>query len=135
MGGDKVREENNVRDEVVYVGFGVHAPEVGYRPEDLPEGIEIELAGLPSVPMNLADKYDAHVFIDECHATGFLGATGGYTTGPKEVISLLRQRARPYLFSNTVAPAVVRGSAPTRAPACAVHHTCPRTGRRVLHRV
>ena len=88
---------------------------------------------------DLADKYDAEVFIDECHATGFLGATGrgtpellgvegrvaiinstlgkalggatgGYTTGPKEVITLLRQRARPYLFSNTLTPSVVGAS-------------------------
>ncbi|XP_064107833.1 2-amino-3-ketobutyrate coenzyme A ligase, mitochondrial-like isoform X3 [Macrobrachium nipponense] len=86
---------------------------------------------------DLADKYDAMVFIDECHATGFFGATGrgteehfglatgrvdiinstlgkalggaagGYTTGPQELISLLRQRARPYLFSNSVPPPVV----------------------------
>lgn len=86
---------------------------------------------------NLADKYNALVFIDECHATGFFGATGrgteehfnlppgrvdiinstlgkalggaagGYTTGPKELITLLRQRARPYLFSNSVPPPVV----------------------------
>jgi glycine C-acetyltransferase len=88
---------------------------------------------------DLADKYDAQVFVDECHATGFLGktgrgtpelcgvdtrvdiinstlgkamggATGGYTSGPKEVVQLLRQRSRPYLFSNTLAPAVVGAS-------------------------
>lgn len=88
---------------------------------------------------DLADKYDALVFIDECHATGFFGktgrgtpeycgvegridiinstlgkalggATGGYTTGRKEIIDILRQRSRPYLFSNTVAPAVVGAS-------------------------
>eukprot|EP00605_Chrysophyceae_sp_TOSAG23-4_P000815 GSChrysophyteH1.ASY1.ANO1.905.1 assembled CDS len=88
---------------------------------------------------DLADKYDAEVFIDECHATGFLGATGrgtpelldvegrvsiinstlgkalggatgGYTSGPKEIITLLRQRARPYLFSNTLTPSVVGAS-------------------------
>jgi glycine C-acetyltransferase len=85
----------------------------------------------------LAKKYDARVFIDECHATGFLGAngrgtdehfgvkvdiinstlgkalgggTGGYTSGPKEVIDTLRQKGRPYLFSNTLAPAVVGAS-------------------------
>lgn len=86
---------------------------------------------------DLADKYKALVFIDECHATGFFGATGrgteehfgiptdrvdiinstlgkalggaagGYTTGPKELITLLRQRARPYLFSNSMPPPVV----------------------------
>ncbi|NWW24744.1 KBL protein, partial [Falcunculus frontatus] len=84
----------------------------------------------------LAQKYDALVFIDECHATGFLGpngrgtdellgvmdkvtiinstlgkalggAAGGYTTGPKPLIDLLRQRSRPYLFSNSLPPAVV----------------------------
>lgn len=84
----------------------------------------------------LAEKYDALVHIDECHATGFLGATGrgsaevsgvldridiftgtlgkslggavgGFTTGPKTVIELLRQRSRPYLFSNSLPPPVV----------------------------
>jgi len=84
----------------------------------------------------LADKYDAKVFIDECHATGFLGQTGrgteeyfgmkgqvdiinstlgkalggaagGYTTASKQIIDILRQRARPYLFSNSLPPAVV----------------------------
>ncbi|XP_011270060.1 2-amino-3-ketobutyrate coenzyme A ligase, variant [Capsaspora owczarzaki ATCC 30864] len=88
---------------------------------------------------DLAEKYNALVFIDECHATGFFGktgrgteeflnvvgrvdiinstlgkamggASGGYTTGPQAVIDLLRQRARPYLFSNTLAPAVVGAS-------------------------
>ena len=84
----------------------------------------------------LAEKYNALVHIDECHATGFLGATGrgsaeahgvmdkidiftgtlgkslggalgGFTTGPKAVIELLRQRSRPYLFSNSLPPPVV----------------------------
>ena len=88
---------------------------------------------------DLADKYDALVMIDECHATGFIGATGrgtleeknvmgridiitgtlgkamggamgGYTTGKKEIIDLLRQRSRPYLFSNSLAPAIVGAS-------------------------
>ncbi len=88
---------------------------------------------------DLADKYDALVMVDECHATGFIGATGkgtleakgvmgrvdiitgtfgkalggamgGYTTGKKEVIELLRQRSRPYLFSNSLAPAIVGAS-------------------------
>jgi len=88
---------------------------------------------------DLADKYNALVFIDECHATGFFGrtgrgtpeycgvqgridiinstlgkalggATGGYTTAKKPVIDLLRQRARPYLFSNTIPPAIVGAS-------------------------
>ena len=85
---------------------------------------------------DLADKYDALVMVDECHATGFIGKTGrgtvelknvmgrvdivtgtfgkalggamgGYTTGPKEIIDILRQRSRPYLFSNSLAPAIV----------------------------
>ena len=88
---------------------------------------------------NLADKYDALVMIDECHATGFIGKTGrgtleekgvmgridiitgtlgkalggamgGYTTGKKEIIEILRQRSRPYLFSNSLAPAIVGAS-------------------------
>ena len=88
---------------------------------------------------NLADKYDALVMIDECHATGFIGekgigtleeknvlgrvdiitgtlgkalggAMGGYTTAKKEIIELLRQRSRPYLFSNSLAPAIVGAS-------------------------
>ncbi len=88
---------------------------------------------------DLADAYDALVMIDECHATGFIGtkgigtleeknvmgridiitgtlgkalggAMGGYTTGKKEIIQLLRQRSRPYLFSNSLAPAIVGAS-------------------------
>ena len=88
---------------------------------------------------DLAEVYDAMVMIDECHAAGFLGATGrgtleakkvigrvdiitgtlgkalgggmgGYTTGKKEIISMLRQRSRPYLFSNSLAPSLVGAS-------------------------
>jgi glycine C-acetyltransferase len=88
---------------------------------------------------DLADKYESLVMIDECHATGFIGdkgigtleekgvlgrvdiitgtlgkalggAMGGYTTGKKEVIDLLRQRSRPYLFSNSLAPSIVGAS-------------------------
>ena len=88
---------------------------------------------------DLADKYDAMVMVDECHATGFIGKTGrgtvelknvmdrvdivtgtlgkalggamgGYTTGKKEIIEILRQRSRPYLFSNSLAPAIVGAS-------------------------
>ena len=88
---------------------------------------------------DLADKYEAMVMIDECHAAGFIGPTGrgtleekgvmdridiitgtlgkalggamgGYTTGKKEIIELLRQRSRPYLFSNSLAPAIVGAS-------------------------
>ncbi|WP_297704587.1 glycine C-acetyltransferase [uncultured Eudoraea sp.] len=88
---------------------------------------------------DLAEEYDAMVMIDECHATGFIGesgrgtleekgvmnridiitgtlgkalggAMGGYTTGKKEIIDMLRQRSRPYLFSNSLAPAIVGAS-------------------------
>ncbi len=88
---------------------------------------------------DLADQYDALVMVDECHATGFIGKTGrgtvelknvmdrvdivtgtlgkalggamgGYTTGKKEIIEILRQRSRPYLFSNSLAPAIVGAS-------------------------
>lgn len=88
---------------------------------------------------DLADKYDAIVMIDECHSSGFLGktgrgtheyrnvmgridiitgtlgkalggASGGFTSGRKEIIEILRQRSRPYLFSNTVAPSIVGAS-------------------------
>ncbi len=92
------------------------------------------VANLSSV-CDLAEKYDATVMVDDCHATGFLGergagtpelkgvegrvqiltgtygkalggASGGYVAGPKEIIELLRQRARPYLFSNAVTPSI-----------------------------
>lgn len=88
---------------------------------------------------DLADKYDAIVMVDECHATGFIGKTGrgtvelknvlgrvdiitgtlgkalggamgGFTTGRKEIIEMLRQKSRPYLFSNSLAPAIVGAS-------------------------
>lgn len=88
---------------------------------------------------DLADKYDAMVMVDECHAAGFIGATGkgtleaknvmgrvdiitgtlgkalggamgGYTTGKKEIIEMLRQRSRPYLFSNSLSPVIVGAS-------------------------
>ncbi|TMI82649.1 MAG: glycine C-acetyltransferase [Bacteroidetes bacterium] len=77
---------------------------------------------------DLADKYDAIVMIDECHASGFMGktgrgtheyrgvmgalggASGGFTSGRKEIIDLLRQRSRPYLFSNTLAPSITGAS-------------------------
>jgi glycine C-acetyltransferase len=87
----------------------------------------------------LADKYDALVMTDECHSAGFIGKTGrgvpelcnvqdkvdiitgtlgkalggamgGYTTGKKEIIEMLRQRSRPYLFSNSLAPSIVGAS-------------------------
>ncbi|SMG46579.1 glycine C-acetyltransferase [Arenibacter troitsensis] len=88
---------------------------------------------------DLADKYEAMVMIDECHSTGFLGATGrgsheyrnvmgridiitgtygkalggasgGFTAARKEIVEMLRQRSRPYLFSNTLAPSIVGAS-------------------------
>ncbi|MFN8699554.1 MAG: glycine C-acetyltransferase [Flavobacteriales bacterium] len=88
---------------------------------------------------DLADKYNALVMVDECHATGFIGKTGrgtvelknvlgrvdiitgtlgkalggamgGFTTGRKEIIEILRQRSRPYLFSNSLAPSIVGAS-------------------------
>ena len=88
---------------------------------------------------DLADTYEAMVMVDECHATGFIGktgrgsielrnalgrvdiitgtlgkalggASGGYTSGRAEIIEYLRQRSRPYLFSNTVAPSIVAAS-------------------------
>ena len=88
---------------------------------------------------DLAEKYDALVMTDECHSTGFIGktgrgvhehrdcmdrvdiitgtlgkalggASGGFTSGKKEIIDMLRQRSRPYLFSNTLAPSIVGAS-------------------------
>ncbi len=96
------------------------------------------VANMKSV-CELADKYDAMVMVDECHSAGFIGKTGrgsveacgvtgrvdiitgtlgkalggamgGYTTGRKEIIEMLRQRSRPYLFSNSLAPAIVGAS-------------------------
>ncbi|MFQ5740469.1 MAG: glycine C-acetyltransferase [Acidobacteriota bacterium] len=97
-----------------------------------------DLAPLPQI-CDLAEKYGALVMVDDSHATGLIGptgrgtpehfevgnrvdlitstlgkamggASGGFTTGPREIIELLRQRSRPYLFSNTLAPPVVAGS-------------------------
>lgn len=99
------------------------------------DGIVANLKGI----CDLADKYDALVMVDDCHAAGFMGKTGrgsiehcevmgrvdiitgtlgkalggamgGYTTGRKEIIELLRQRSRPYLFSNSLAPSIVAAS-------------------------
>ena len=96
------------------------------------------IANLPAI-CELADKYDAMVMVDDSHAVGFVGehgrgtpehhnvmgridiltgtlgkalggASGGYTSGRREIIDLLRQRSRPYLFSNTLPPAIVAGS-------------------------
>ena len=99
------------------------------------DGIVAEL----DIICDLANKYDALVMVDECHASGFIGKTGrgtielkkvlgrvdiitgtlgkalggamgGFTTGKKEIIEMLRQRSRPYLFSNSLAPAIVGAS-------------------------
>lgn len=99
------------------------------------DGYIANLAGI----CDLAEKYGALVCVDDCHATGFIGktgrgthehcgvmgrvdiltgtlgkaiggASGGYTSGPKPIIDLLRQRSRPYLFSNTLCPSIVGGS-------------------------
>ena len=99
------------------------------------DGIIADLRGI----CDLADRHDAMVMVDDSHAVGFLGetgrgtpehagvtgrvdiltgtlgkalggASGGYTTGRAEIIAMLRQRSRPYLFSNTVAPAIVAAS-------------------------
>lgn len=99
------------------------------------DGVVADLGGI----CDLADEYGAMVMVDECHATGFIGRTGrgtpehcdvmgrvdiitgtlgkalggamgGYTTGRKEIIELLRQRSRPYLFSNSLAPSIVGAS-------------------------
>jgi len=96
------------------------------------------IANLPAI-CNLADQYDAMVMVDDSHAVGFMGkqgrgtpehhgvigridlitgtlgkalggASGGYTSGRREIIDYLRQRSRPYLFSNTMAPSIVAGS-------------------------
>ena len=96
------------------------------------------IAKLDSI-CDLAKKYDSLVFVDDCHATGFIGSngkgtqeeldvigkidiitgtlgkalgggSGGFTTGKKEIIDILRQKSRPYLFSNTLAPAIVGAS-------------------------
>ncbi len=97
-----------------------------------------DLAKLDKI-CDLADRYDALVMTDECHSAGFIGKTGrgvpeycgvlekvdiitgtlgkalggamgGYTTGKKEIIQLLRQRSRPYLFSNSLAPSIIGAS-------------------------
>ena len=99
------------------------------------------IANLPAI-CDLADKYDAIVMVDDSHAVGFMGkhgkgtheyhnvmgridiltgtfgkalggASGGYTSGRKEIIDLLRQRSRPYLFSNTLAPVICAGTLKT----------------------
>ena len=97
-----------------------------------------DIAPLPEI-VALAKKYDAFTFVDECHASGVLGkngrgtpeyfglegqidvinstlgkalggGTGGFTSASKEVVDILRQKGRPYLFSNSIAPPVVGAS-------------------------
>lgn len=119
---DKLKESQNQRHRMV-VTDGVFS-------------MDGDIAPLKEIRA-LCDKYDALLFIDECHATGFLGktgkgteeltgvqadivnstlgkalggGTGGYTAASKEIITMMRQRARPYLFSNSVAPSVVGAS-------------------------
>jgi glycine C-acetyltransferase len=120
----------------------IKATEAGYRFKLIVTDGVFSMDGLVA-PLDkicdLADKYDALVMVDECHAAGFIGATGkgtpeakgvmgrvdiitgtlgkalggamgGYTTAKKEVIEILRQRSRPYLFSNSLAPTIVGAS-------------------------
>jgi glycine C-acetyltransferase len=120
----------------------IKATEVGHRFKLIVTDGVFSMDGLVA-PLDkicdLADKYDALVMVDECHAAGFIGATGkgtmeaknvigrvdiitgtlgkalggamgGYTTAKKEVIEILRQRSRPYLFSNSLAPSIVGAS-------------------------
>ncbi len=97
-----------------------------------------DIAPLPKI-VELAKKYDAFTFVDECHATGIFGktgrgtpeyfglegeidvinstlgkalggGTGGYTVARKEIVDILRQKGRPYLFSNSIAPPIVGAS-------------------------
>jgi glycine C-acetyltransferase len=121
---EKLKETSGVRHRMIMTdgAFSMHG----------------DLALLPEI-CNLAEKYDALVAVDDSHATGFFGptgrgtpehfevqdkidvitstlgkamggATGGFTTGRAEIIAMLRQRSRPYLFSNSVAPPVVYGT-------------------------
>jgi len=121
---DKLKEAAGARDRVI-VTDGVFSMD-GY------------LAPLRKI-CDLAERYDALVLVDDSHATGFMGpggrgtpallgvadrvdivtstfgkalggASGGFVSGPREVVEVLRQKARPYLFSNTIAPAVVAGT-------------------------
>ncbi len=121
---ERLRESSNMRIRLIATdgAFSMHG----------------DLAPLPQI-CDLAERYEAMVMIDESHATGFIGATGrgtpehfgvqgridvitstlgkavggasgGFTTGRREIVDLLRQRSRPYLFSNSVAPPVVAAS-------------------------
>ena len=132
-------ENNNMEDLEQQL---IKATEAGHRFKLIVTDGVFSMDGLVA-PLDkicdLADKYDALVMVDECHAAGFIGATGkgtleakgvmgrvdiitgtlgkalggamgGYTTAKKEVIEILRQRSRPYLFSNSLAPSIVGAS-------------------------
>jgi len=132
-------ENNNMEDLEQQL---IKATETGHRFKLIVTDGVFSMDGLVA-PLDkicdLADKYDALVMVDECHAAGFIGATGkgtleakgvmgrvdiitgtlgkalggamgGYTTAKKEVIEILRQRSRPYLFSNSLAPSIVGAS-------------------------
>ena len=121
---DKLKEASDYRNRVI-VTDGVFS-------------MDGTLAQLDKI-CDLANKYDALVFVDDCHATGFIGlngkgtheelkvigkvdiitgtlgkalggGSGGFTSGKKEIIDILRQKSRPYLFSNTLAPSIVGAS-------------------------
>ena len=121
---DKLKEASKYRNRVI-VTDGVFS-------------MDGTIAKLDTI-CDLAKKYDSLVFVDDCHATGFIGSngkgtqeeldvigkidiitgtlgkalgggSGGFTTGKKEIIEILRQKSRPYLFSNTLAPAIVGSS-------------------------
>jgi glycine C-acetyltransferase len=132
-------ENNNMSDLEAQL---IKASEAGHRFKLIVTDGVFSMDGLVA-PLDqicdLADKYDAMVMVDECHAAGFIGATGkgtleakdvmgrvdiitgtlgkalggamgGYTTAKKEIIEILRQRSRPYLFSNSLSPAIVGAS-------------------------
>lgn len=132
-------ENNNMNDLEQQL---IKATEAGHRFKLIVTDGVFSMDGLVA-PLDkicdLADKYDALVMVDECHAAGFIGATGkgtleakgvmgradiitgtlgkalggamgGYTTAKKEIIEILRQRSRPYLFSNSLAPSIVGAS-------------------------
>ena len=132
-------ENNNMEDLEQQL---IKATEAGHRFKLIVTDGVFSMDGLVA-PLDkicdLADKHDALVMVDECHAAGFIGATGkgtleakgvmgrvdivtgtlgkalggamgGYTTAKKEVIEILRQRSRPYLFSNSLAPSIVGAS-------------------------
>ena len=135
----RIFEHNNMEDLEQQL---IKATEAGHRFKLIVTDGVFSMDGLVA-PLDkicdLADKYDAMVMVDECHAAGFIGATGkgtpeakgvmgrvdiitgtlgkalggamgGYTTAKKEIIEILRQRSRPYLFSNSLAPAIVGAS-------------------------